>query len=233
MRRPTMFMLSILVLAMTAACETRPAEQKAEPGAQPAARPGATPAAVPTPTPGNETAPAVYKVRFETTKGDVLLEIHRDWAPNGADRFYNLVKGGYFTDVAIFRVIKGFMAQFGIHGDPSVSARWREERIPDDPTGKQSNLRGTITFATSGPNSRTTQLFINYKDNVNLDQMGFTPIGKVVTGMEIVDAWNGEYGEGAPRGRGPDQGRAQSQGNAYFKAEFPNLDYIKRAEVLP
>jgi len=128
-------------------------------------------------------------------------------------------------------VIPGFMCQFGIHGDPNVSAKWREATIPDDPV-KGSNTRGTITFATAGPNTRTTQLFINFADNVNLDGMGFSPFGKVIAGMDVVDKINGEYGEGAPGGRGPDQGRIQMEGNTYLKKDFPNLDYIKSATIL-
>jgi peptidyl-prolyl cis-trans isomerase A (cyclophilin A) len=178
------------------------------------------------------TAPAVFKAKFTTTKGDFTVEVHRDWAPNGADRFYNLVKIGYFTDLAFFRVIKGFMVQFGIHGDPAVNNAWRGARIQDDPTGKQSNTKGMLTFAMAGKNSRTTQLFINYADNGNLDSMGFPPIGKVVDGMKVVDAIEGMYGEGAPGGRGPSQGRAQGEGNAYFKADFPKLDYVKSATIL-
>ncbi len=176
-------------------------------------------------------APPVYKVKMTTTKGDFVIEVHRDWAPNGADRFFNLVKSGFFSDVAFFRVIKGFMVQFGIHGDPKVASAWRDAHIADDPTGKQSNKRGTVTFATAGPGTRTSQLFINYADNGNLDSMGFAPIGKVLDGMKVVDALEGEYGEGAPQGRGPSQGRAQAEGNAYFKAQFPKLDYIKSATV--
>ena len=176
-------------------------------------------------------APAVYKVKMSTTKGDFTIEVHRDWAPLGADRFYNLVKMGYFTDVAFFRVIKGFMVQFGIHGDPAVNRVWRNANIDDDPTGKQSNKRGMVTFATAGPNTRTTQLFINYADNSRLDGMGFAPIGKVVSGMDVVDALEGFYGEGAPAGRGPSQGRLQGEGNKYLKADFPKLDYIKSASI--
>ncbi len=177
-------------------------------------------------------APDTYRVQFDTTKGKFIVEVTRSLAPNGADRFYNLVRSGYFKDVAFFRVIKGFMVQFGIHGDPSVSAKWRQASIPDDPV-KGSNTRGTVTFATAGPNTRTTQLFINYGDNERLDSMGFASIGKVVEGMDVVDKINGEYGEGAPSGRGPDQGRIQREGNAYLKKDFPNLDYIKSATILP
>lgn len=179
-----------------------------------------------------EKAPESFKVRFDTTKGAVTIAVTRSQAPNGADRFYNLVKGGYFKDIAFFRVIPGFMAQFGIHGDPKVSAAWRDANISDDPV-KGSNTRGAITFATAGPNTRTTQLFINLVDNPRLDSMGFASFGKVVEGMDVVDKLNGEYGEGAPQGRGPYQGQVQMEGNTYLKKSFPNLDYIKSATVLP
>ena len=179
-----------------------------------------------------EKSPESFKVKFETTKGNFTVEVTRSLAPNGADRFYNLVRSGYFKDVAFFRVISGFMCQFGIHGDPKVAAAWREARITDDPV-KGSNTRGAITFATAGPNTRTTQLFINFGDNSRLDGMGFASFGKVTEGMDVVDKINSEYGEGAPRGRGPDQGRVQKEGNAYLKKDFPNLDYIKSASVLP
>jgi peptidyl-prolyl cis-trans isomerase A (cyclophilin A) len=186
------------------------------------------------PSAATATAPAVYKVKMSTTKGDFTIEVHRDWAPNGADRFFNLVKLGYFTDIAFFRTVKGFMVQFGIHGDPNMNKTWRMARIQDDPTGKQSNTKGMVTFAMAGPNSRTTQIFINYADNSRLDSMGFPPIGKVVgDGMKVVDAIEGMYGEGAPGGRGPNQGRIQSEGNAYLKAEFPKLDYLKSASIVP
>ncbi|HEX4263395.1 MAG TPA: peptidylprolyl isomerase [Verrucomicrobiae bacterium] len=179
-----------------------------------------------------EKAPDSFKARFDTTKGAITIEVTRSWAPNGADRFYNLVKAGYFTDIAFFRVIPGFMAQFGIDGDPKVSAAWRDANIQDDPV-KGSNTRGAITFATAGPNTRTTQLFINLADNLRLDSMGFASFGKVVGGMDVVDKLNGEYGEGAPQGRGPYQGQVQTQGNTYLKKDFPNLDYIKSATILP
>lgn len=180
-----------------------------------------------------EKAPDSFKVKFATTKGDITIEVTRAWSPNGADRFYNLVKAGFFKDIAFFRAISGFMCQFGIHGDPAVSAVWREAKIPDDKGGAASNKEGMVTFATAGPNTRTTQLFINLTDENNrLDSMGFTPFGKVVEGMEAVKRLNTEYGEGAPQGRGPHQGKVQMMGNAYLKKEFPNLDYIKSAELL-
>jgi peptidyl-prolyl cis-trans isomerase A (cyclophilin A) len=178
------------------------------------------------------TAPDTYKVEFDTTKGNFTVEVTRALAPNGADRFYNLVRSGFFSDVAFFRVIPGFMCQFGIHGDPAVSAKWREANITDDPV-KGSNTRGAVTFATAGPNTRTTQLFINFGDNTGLDAQGFSPFGKVSEGMDVVDKINSEYGEGAPNGAGPDQGRIQTEGNTYLKKDFPNLDYIKSASVIP
>jgi len=175
-------------------------------------------------------APAIFKAQFDTTRGKFTIEVTRALAPNGADRFYNLVRSGYFTDTAFFRVVPGFMCQFGIHGDPNVSRKWREATIPDDPV-RGSNTRGSITFATAGPNTRTTQLFINFGNNINLDSMGFSPFGKVIEGMDVVDKINGEYGDGPPSGSGPDQGRIQTEGNAYLKKEFPNLDYIKSAII--
>ena len=177
-------------------------------------------------------APADYKVKFDTGKGDFVVEVHRDWAPLGADRFYNLVKNGFFNDARFFRVISGFMVQFGISGDPKVAAAWRDASIADDPV-KQSNSRGMITFATRGPNTRTTQVFINYADNGRLNAMGFAPFGQVVSGMNVVDALYSGYGEGAPRGAGPEQGRIQSEGNAYLTQAFPKLDYIKTATIVP
>lgn len=176
-------------------------------------------------------APDTFKAKFETTAGNFTIEVTRDWSPLGADRFYNLVQIGYFEDIAIFRAIEGFMAQFGIHGDPAVSKIWKNAKLVDDPKGKASNAPGTISFATSGPNSRTTQMFINFKNNANLDGMGFTPFGKVVEGMDNVNKIFKGYGEGAPRGRGPSQGRIQSEGNAYMKKDFPKLTYIKSVTI--
>ncbi len=177
-------------------------------------------------------APATYTVKLETTKGDLLIDVTTAWAPKGAQRFYNLVKAGYYDDVAFFRAIQGFMAQVGLHGDPEINKIWREARIQDDPV-KESNKRGYVTFATAGPNTRTTQFFLNFGDNVQLDGMGFAPFGKVQDeSMKVLDAINTEYGEGAPRGRGPSQGRIHAEGNAYLKAEFPNLDSIKKATVV-
>lgn len=179
----------------------------------------------------NEQAPPVYKVNVDTSKGRFALEVHRDWAPIGADRFYNLVKNGFYDNARFFRVISGFMVQFGINGDPKVSTVWRAANIKDDPV-RQSNLRGTITFATAGPNTRTTQVFINFADNRSLDRMGFAPFGRVISGMDVVDALYSGYGEGAPSGNGPDQQRVQSQGNAYLTQNFAKLDYIKKATIV-
>jgi peptidyl-prolyl cis-trans isomerase A (cyclophilin A) len=177
-----------------------------------------------------EQAPPVYKAKFDTSKGAFVVEVHRDWAPHGADRFYNLVKNGFYDNVRFFRVISGFMVQFGISGDPKLSAPWREARIPDDPV-KQSNKRGMITYAMAGPNTRTSQVFINFADNANLDNSGFAPFGRIVSGMDVVDKLNAEYGEGAPRGRGPEQGRIQMEGNAYLTKEFSRMDYVKKATI--
>ena len=180
--------------------------------------------------PAAEQAPATYKVKFDTTKGPFVVQVTRDWAPLGADRFYTLVKSGFYDNVRFFRVISGFMVQFGITGDPTVMAQWREKPVKDDPV-KQSTKRGFITFAMAGPNTRTSQVFINFNDNTNLDGMGFAPFGRVISGMDVVDKLNPEYGEGAPRGRGPDQGRMQREGNAYLAKEFGRLDYIKKATL--
>ena len=207
-----------------------PPPESTPPAAQPAAEP---PPATPEPAPAAPTtAPAQYRVRFETSKGDFVVEVDRSQAPNGADRFYQLVSEGFYTDVRFFRVISGFMAQFGINGDPAVTARYTGNTIQDDPV-VGSNTRGTITFAmTSQPNSRGTQLFINLVDNVNLDASGFAPIGRVVEGMDVVDQLYSGYGEGAPRGAGPDQTQLRSQGNAYLTQNFPQLDYIVRATIV-
>ena len=178
-----------------------------------------------------EKAPNTYKVKLETTKGDVVIEVTRSWAPNGADRFYNLVKVGFFNDIAFFRVIDNFMVQCGIHGNPDVSKAWKSAKIKDDKDNK-SNKRSFVTFATGGPNTRTTQFFINFKDNSFLDSQGFPPFGKVIEGMENVDSLYKGYGEGAPRGRGPGQGRIQSEGNSYLKKDFPDMDYIVKASIV-
>ncbi|MGN6572946.1 MAG: peptidylprolyl isomerase [Pseudolabrys sp.] len=177
-----------------------------------------------------EQAPATYKAKFETSKGAFVIQVTRAWAPAGADRFYNLVKNGFFDDVRFFRNIAGFMVQFGINGDPALNAKWRVARIPDDKV-TQHNTRGMITFATSGPNARTTQVFINFADNSQLDGMGFAPFGRIVSGMDVVDKLYSGYGEGAPNGNGPDQNRIQTEGNPYLARGFSKLDYVKKATI--
>jgi peptidyl-prolyl cis-trans isomerase A (cyclophilin A) len=177
-----------------------------------------------------EKAPATYKAKFETSKGVFVITVHKDWAPLGADRFYNLVNGGFFDDCRFFRVLDDFMAQVGINGNPAVQSAWRDARITDDPV-KGSNKRGLVSFATAGPGTRTTQFFINFKDNSSLDKSGFSPFGEVTSGMDVVDKLYSGYGEGGPRGRGPEQGKIQSEGNAYLMKDFPKLDYIKKASI--
>lgn len=173
-----------------------------------------------------ETAPETFQAKFETSKGEFIVDVTRAWSPNGADRFYSLVKNGLYNECRFFRVVSGFIVQFGINGDPDVSKVWRAANIPDD-QGKESNQRGYLTFATAGPNTRTTQLFINFGSNSFLDAQGFTPFGKVSKGMEVVDSINDEYGER------PNQGQIQMRGNAYLTESFPNLDYIKSATIVP
>ncbi len=185
----------------------------------------------PPPSTGDQRAPDRFTVRFETTKGPILIDVTRDWAPYGADRFYTLVREGYFVDIAFFRVVEGFMAQTGIHGDPQVSARWRDRNIPDDPAGRQSNTRGMVSYAMAGPGTRTTQFFINYGDTSRLDAMGFAPFGRV-RDMSVVDRLHNGYGDAPPGGRGPNQGRIQLEGNTYLRAEFPELDYIRSASIV-
>lgn len=245
--------LAVIVFAMFAGCTSGSAsdapkpgkdaktetksEAKAKPDAKAKPKADAAPEATPVdpklldPAAAKEEAPATYKVKFETTKGDFVVEVTRAWAPNGADRFYNLVKLGFYNDVAFFRAISGFMVQFGLHGSPEVNRAWKMARIPDDAV-KQSNKKHYITFATSGKDSRTTQVFINFGNNVNLDGMGFSPFGKVIEGTEIVDKIHTGYGEGAPRGRGPSQGAIQSKGNVYLRKDFPELDYLKKASLV-
>jgi cyclophilin family peptidyl-prolyl cis-trans isomerase len=183
------------------------------------------------PSQATDEAPETFKAKFTTTKGDFVIEVTREWAPNGADRFYNLVKIGYFNDVAFFRNVEGFMVQFGIHGDPAVNGKWRSSNIQDDPVVK-SNKPGYVTYAQSSfPNTRTTQVFINFRDNSRLDRDRFAPFGRVIEGMDVVESLYNGYGDGPPQGRGPDQGRIQKEGNAYLKQDFPKLDYIKTATI--
>jgi peptidyl-prolyl cis-trans isomerase A (cyclophilin A) len=248
-------MIGMLVLGLTLGCDRKAEEPTVSPArvvsAIPAAVPEAksaaptpalvaseTPAAAATssaapinpallkPSAATEKAPATFNIKFTTTKGEFIVEVTRAWAPLGADRIYNLVKLGFFTDIACFRVVENFVVQFGISGNTEVSAAWREAKIKDDPASKNSNAKGTMTFAKSGPDTRTTQMFINFKDNVALDKIGFPPFGKVIKGMEVVESIYKGYGEQ------PNQGRIQSEGNSYLKAEFPKLDYIQSAVIL-
>jgi peptidyl-prolyl cis-trans isomerase A (cyclophilin A) len=177
-------------------------------------------------------APAVFNARFTTSKGDFVVQVTRAWSPRGADRFYNLVRYHFFDGAAFFRVLPGFVVQFGISARPEVSRVWEEAKIADDPV-TQSNTRGMLTFATAGPNTRTTQVFINLGNNPNLDGMGFSPFGKVTSGMDLIDKLYSEYGEGQPSGNGPDQGRLQKEGKAYLEKSFPLLDTIKTAVIVP
>ena len=173
-----------------------------------------------------------YQVLLETTKGNIKLEVHPEWSPLGAEHFKELVKMGFYDNVAFFRVIEGFMAQIGINGDPALHAKWKDNNIMDEPV-VESNKPGYVSFAKTGaPNSRSTQFFINFGDNSNLDGMGFSPFAKVIEGMDVVNSLYKGYGEGAPRGRGPDQMRVVAEGNPYLKKEFPMLDYIKKATIV-
>jgi len=211
---------SFLVQAQTPAPKSTPAKTGA---AHPAAT--AHPSLL-NPASLSAKAPAVFKAKFSTTAGDFVVEVHRDWAPLGADRFYNLVRSGFFTNAAFFRVVPGFVVQFGLGPDPAVNKVWENAKIKDDPV-RQSNKRGSIVFATAGPNTRTTQLFINYADNSGLDHQGFAPFGTVVQGMALVDGIFAGYRET------PNQNLITSKGDAYLKASFPRMDKIKSAEILP
>jgi peptidyl-prolyl cis-trans isomerase A (cyclophilin A) len=178
------------------------------------------------PTLATAQAPEVFFADFATSKGHFVVEAHRSWAPRGADRFYGLVKLGFYDDTRFFRAVPDFMVQFGISGDPQVAAKWRDATIADDPV-TQSNLRGFVSFAQTGrPNSRTTQIFICYENHPRLDASGFAPFARVVRGMDVVDELYKGYGEGGPEGQGPSQDRIQSEGNAYLDRDFPKLDRI-------
>jgi len=217
-------------LQLAAADATAPAE-----GA-PAAAPEATAAPEASATPVSptqegstpETAPDVYKVKFETTKGDVVIEVHKEWAPLGAQRFYDLVRTGFFDDNRFFRVVPDFVVQWGIAGEPKKNDPWENKKLQDDPV-KQSNTEGYVTFAAAGrPNTRGTQVFINYGNNANLDGMGFAPFGKVVEGMDVARSFNSMYQERPTSA----QGQIRAQGNAWLDKQFPGLDYIKQARIV-
>jgi peptidyl-prolyl cis-trans isomerase A (cyclophilin A) len=216
--------LLLMIGIATAALATMPAvaaEQAAQPDLNRAAK-LRDPAAL------KETAPAAYKAKFDTSAGVFVIEVHRDWAPLGADRFYNLVKNGFFDEGRFFRVIQDprpFMVQFGINGNTTIQKAWLNANLKDDPV-KQSNKRGYVTFATAGPNTRTTQVFINFGDNSNLDGQGFAPFGQVVSGMDVVDKLYSGYGE-----RPNAQNAYLMKGNAYVTKDFPKLDYVKKATI--
>ena len=179
----------------------------------------------------NEPSPAAYRVSVETTKGTFVVAVTRALAPRGADRFYRLVGAGYFDDSRFFRVVPGFIAQFGIPGDPAITRVWKDRRMPDD-SARASNVRGMIAYAMTGPNTRTTQLFISLVDNSRIDVQGFAPIGRVVSGMEVVDQLYGGYGETAGGGmRAGKQDRMMTEGNRHLDQDFPKLDRILKARV--
>jgi len=233
-------LISTLACGIALAQTPPPAPKKAAPAPAPKAAPAAAAKAAPAapkaaaagapnvlnPSTLRAKAPEVYKVKLTTTKGDVIVQVNRAWAPLGADRFYNLVRGGFYKDAAFFRIVPRFVAQFGIPARPDVAAVWEKAKIVDDRV-TQSNKRGTLTFATAGPNTRTTQIFINYSDNTSLDTQGFAPFGTVIEGMDLVDKFFAGYGES------PDQGRIQMQGKAYLDKSFPNLDRIVTAVIMP
>jgi peptidyl-prolyl cis-trans isomerase A (cyclophilin A) len=234
MRCSFVVLTSIVLTAATAVAQTSPAKPAPKPAAPAAAapKPAAPAAAAPnrllSPATLTAKAPEMFKVKFDTTKGPVVLVLHRDWSPKGVDRFYNMTRNGFFTGVRFFRVMPNFMAQFGINGNPAVNDAWEKARLADDPPNGKSNVRGILTYGTTGqPNSRGTQLFINYKDNSYLDKQGFVPIGEVVEGMEVVDMLYADYGA-APQN---EQGTLVSQGNKFMQTKYPKLDYIKTATV--
>jgi peptidyl-prolyl cis-trans isomerase A (cyclophilin A) len=218
-RLPLLLLTGLFVPCLLWACGGEAVE---EGGGEPPPNPLLQPRAF------TETAPAEFQVRLETTKGDILLQVTREWAPLGADRFYNLVKAGFYDGMAFHRVLDDFVAEWGIHGDPWVNAAWRQALMADEPV-RQSNTRGRVVFSKSTPNSRTVQLFINLKDNLSLDGQGFSPFGEVLEGMDVVESLYKEYGDGPPRGEGVYQAMAIARGDEYLNEEFPLLDRIERA----
>ncbi len=211
---------ALALLGCSSSNETKTASKKEE---TPATAPAAT-------APKKEQAPDVFKVNLDTSKGPVVLEIHRDWAPVGVDHFYGLVKTGFYDGARFFRVVRGFVVQFGINGNPDTNRLWSNMNLPDDPV-KEHNVMGTITYATAGPNTRSTQLFINLTNNSRLDRDGFAPFGKVVSGMAAVEAFYGGYGDMPPGGEGPDPSQIEAQGYDYLLNHFPRLDFVKKATI--
>jgi peptidyl-prolyl cis-trans isomerase A (cyclophilin A) len=224
MRRVCMTAAALLATGLTVVLS---AGQQALPKA-PAKTPASAPSRLLNPAALTAKAPEVFKVKFDTTKGVILMEVHRDWAPLGADRIYNMTRNGFFNGNRFFRVIHTFMVQFGINGNPAVTAAWEKVALKDDPGGKQHNVRGYVTYGSTGrPNSRGTQIFINYKDNSFLDAQGFVPFGQVIEGMEVADMLTDEYGS-KPQDA---QARISAEGNKFLIATFPKLDYVKTATI--
>ena len=230
-RTLSLILLAIIVVvaAMIVFLHSRKARQMVP--TPPAATSPSAAASLSNPASLNQQAPDIYWAKFTTTKGDFVIKVTRAWAPYGADRFYNLVKNGFYNGNSFFRVLPRFVVQFGISPDPSLSQTWHDASIPDDPV-HESNAAGTVTFATAGPDTRTTQVFINLADNKSLDSQGFAPFGTVTQGMSVVESLYSGYGEGAPMGNGPDQTLIQKEGEAYLAQNFPKLDHIKSAVVL-
>jgi peptidyl-prolyl cis-trans isomerase A (cyclophilin A) len=219
------------LLATAVAAQEKSPTQKPGAGVKLAAS-RAYPAALLKPETLTTKAPEEFHVRFVTSKGPFTVKVTRAWAPNGADRFYNLVRNRFYDGASFFRVVQGFVVQFGLSAHPEVSKAWREARIQDDPV-VQSNKKGFVTYAMAGANTRTTQLFINLVDNTRLDAMGFAPFGEVTSGMEVVEQLYSGYGDGAPRGNGPQQGLIQERGKEYLAKDFPLLDSIRTARIVP
>lgn len=218
---------SATVIAVTAALVTALNGVLSDGASAKEALPKAAQSKLSDPSALTETAPPVFRARFETSKGPFVIEVHREWAPIGADRFYNLVKNGFYDGTRFFRVRPGFMAQFGINGDPGIQNAWQRAFLRDDPVTK-TNVRGLVSFTTEGrPQSRFTQIFINYGDNSRLDADGFAPFGEVVTGMGVIEKL---FSPGEPQ---PDQRRILREGNEYLQQEFPQLDYVKKATIVP
>jgi cyclophilin family peptidyl-prolyl cis-trans isomerase len=230
--RKKALIVSFLLAGLTAGAQTRPAPRARRPPAKSTAarRPAFDPALL-RPTTLRARAPREYEVKFATTQGDFVVKVTRAWAPNGADRFYNLVQHHFFDGSSFFRVLPGFVVQFGLSAYPEVSKPWAQAAIKDDPV-VQSNHRGFLTYAMAGPNTRTTQVFINLGNNERLDQMGFAAFGMVTDGMDVVEKLYSGYGEGAPDGNGPSQELIQTRGRVYLERSFPKLDSIKAATLI-
>lgn len=212
----------VLISLLLAACSGGDGDEAPRAAANPLLRPERF----------TETAPTTFRVRFETSAGDFVVRVQREWAPRGADRFYNLVRGGFYDDTRVHRVVDGFVAQFGLNGDPWVNQAWKTRFLQDDPVN-WSNTRGRFTFAQGGRHTRSTEVFVNLRDNPRLDDQGFSPIGEVVEGMEAVERFYSAYGDGPPRGDGPYAAMIEARGNAYLDADFPELTRIVSAVVEP